>query len=384
MNFIPRFFQKPEQSFFLFGPRGTGKSTLMEAKYPNALSVNLLQPEVLRSFLARPERLQELVRGSSKDNIVIIDEIQKAPGLLSVVHSLIEEKTGLQFILTGSSARKLKRTGADLLGGRALKRTLYPFMASELQEEFSLTKALQFGMLPLVWDKKNPHDTLQAYISLYLHEEIQAEGLVRNLENFARFLEIVSFSHASLLNIANIARECEIKRKTVENYIHILEELLLAFHLPPFTKRVQRALVSHPKFYLFDSGVYGALRPKGPFDKPEEIAGASLEGLVAQHLRAWNDYSQQDNQLSFWRTREGLEVDFVVYGPQGIWAIEVKHSQRVSSQDTRSLKVFLEDYPMAHALLLYCGTEQLRMGNVLVLPCEKFLKQLKPGMPLNS
>ncbi|MCW5589584.1 MAG: DUF4143 domain-containing protein [Legionellales bacterium] len=220
---------------------------------------------------------------------------------------------------------------------------------------------------------------MQGYIHLYLREEIQAEGLVRNLESFSRFLEAISFSHGSLLNVTNIARECEVKRKTVENYINILEELLLAFQISVFSKRAQRALSAHPKFYLFDSGVFQTLRPRGPFDKVDEVEGMALEGLVAQHLRAWNDYSSEKHTIYFWRTRSGVEVDFVVYGPKGLWAIEVKNSQRVHPADTNSLEIFLTDYPEAKAVLLYRGNEYIQQKNVLCMPCEKFLNQLRPN-----
>ncbi len=311
MHIFKRFFNKPSQSFFLFGPRGTGKSTLVQGLYKEAFWIDLLDPEILRSYSARPERLFEVVRGNVNTKIFAIDEVQKVPSLLSIVHALIEEKQGWFFILTVSSSRKLKRVGGDLLADRALLRHLHPFMAAELGEFFSLKRALQEGMLPIVLDAPVPSDLLRTYVGMYLKDEIQAEGLVRSLESFSRFLEIISFSHATILNITNVARECEIKRKTVEGYIEILEELLLAFKLPVFAKRAQRALSTHPKIYLFDTGVFRALRPRGPLDRVEEIEGVALEGLVAQHLRAWNDYSTEKHDLAFWRTRSGLEVDFV-------------------------------------------------------------------------
>lgn len=383
MSLINRFFVSPERSFFLFGPRGTGKSTWLKNRFPQALYIDLLSPSVLQSYLAQPARLNELIHDYPDKKIVVIDEVQKAPSLLSIVHQEIERKQGIQFILTGSSPRKLKQTSSDLLGGRALKRELHPFMAAELGELFSLEKALTQGLLPLVTGQADAYDILHAYVSLYVHEEIQMEGLVRHIESFARFLEVISFSHGSLLNVSNIARECAVKRKTVENYILILESLLLAYQVPVFSKRAQRELSAHPKFYLFDSGVYHTLRPRGLLDHPGEIGGASLEGIVAAHLRAWNDYSIAKNAISFWRTRSGVEVDFIVYGPMGFWAIEVKNTKQVSNADVKPLNIFLMDYPEATAILLYRGTECFRRGKVLCMPCEAFLKALRPneGLP---
>lgn len=268
-SYIPRFFEAPTQSFFLFGSRGTGKSTYLQRQYPDALWIDLLKPDVFRTYAARPERLIELVHGNPDKKTVVVDEVQKVPDLLSAVHSLIEEKSNKTFVLTGSSARKLKRTGIDLLAGRVLLRTLHPFLLSELPARASLDDALQFGLLPIVVSASDPHDVLRAYVSLYVREEVQLEGLVRNIGFFSRFLEGASFSHASLLNVSNIARESGVDRKVVEAYIQILEDILLAFRLPVFAKRSQRAVVSHPKFYFFDTGVFQSLRPRGPLDRPE-------------------------------------------------------------------------------------------------------------------
>ncbi len=382
MTFFKRFFTTPKQSFFLFGPRGTGKSTLIKSLFQDALWIDLLQPDTLRSYSAHPEKLFNYVHGNPDKTVIVIDEVQKVPSLLNVVHALIEENKNLQFVLTGSSSRKLKKVGADLLAGRALKKHLHPFMASELGNTFSLESALNIGMVPLLAGSLEQNESLQAYIGLYLKEEIQAEGLVRSLESFSRFLETISFSHGSLLNTTNVARECEVKRKTVENYIEILEDLLLSFKLQVFSKRAQRALSTHPKFYLFDTGVFKALRPTGPLDRAEEIDGAALEGLVAQHLHAWIDYSSEKYDLTFWRTRSGVEVDFIVYGPQGFWAIEVKNSTKIHTADTKPLEAFLIDYPEAKGILLYRGKERLLQKNILCLPVDEFLNSLKPNQPL--
>jgi predicted AAA+ superfamily ATPase len=382
MAAVRRFLEPLAANFFLFGPRGTGKSTWLREIYPDALWVDLLAPDVHRLYASRPERLRELVAGNPGREVVVVDEVQKAPALLDVVHGLVEERRGVRFILTGSSARKLRRGGVDLLAGRALLRNLHPFMAAELGPRFDVERALRQGLVPLVWDSERPDDTLKAYVGLYLREEVQAEGLVRRIGDFARFLEAISFSHAAVLNLMAVARECQVGRKTAEGYLEILEDLLLGFRLPVFTRRAQRHLTAHPKFYWFDAGVFVAVRPAGPLDRPEEIAGAALEGLVAQHLRAWIDYSGADLALSFWRTRAGSEVDFVLYGRDGFWAVEVKHAPVVRAADLRPLKAFREDFPEASLRLLYRGKERLAIDGIPCIPCEEFLLDLVPGKPL--
>ncbi len=376
---IPRVFTPPKQSFFLFGPRGTGKSTWLKANMPDAVWIDLLEADEFRSYSARPERLKELVFANSGKKTVVIDEIQKVPALLSVVHSLIEKKLGLRFILTGSSSRKLKKTGADLLAGRVIERTFHPFMALELGRKFKLASALKQGLLPLVFSAVDSDAVLRTYASLYVREEVQMEGMVRNIGNFSRFLEAVSFSHGSLLNISNVARECEVERKAVEAYITILEDLLLAFRVPVFSKKAKRATIAHSKFYYFDAGVYRSLRPCGPLDRPEEIEGAALEGLIAQHLTAWSSCRGRKNKVYFWKTAAGSEVDFVVYGEEVFWAIEVKNTSRIRPEDLRSLKSFKSEYPQSNAFLLYRGKERLKKDGVLCVPCEEFLLNLDPG-----
>lgn len=380
MASIPRFFHLPPTSSFLFGPRGTGKTTLLREQMPDALFINLLQPDVHRELLARPERLAELVAGNDARDIVI-DEVQRAAELLHVVHDLMERPGAPRFVLTGSSARKLRRAGVDLLAGRATLRTMHPFMAAELPR-FDLARALEIGLVPLVVDAADPADTLRGYTSLYLREEVQAEGLVRNIGAFARFLENLSFTHAGVLNLSNIARESGVSRKTVEGYMEIAEDLLLAFRVPVFTRRAQRATAVHPKCFIFDAGVFRSLRPRGPLDRPEEIDGAALEGLVAQHLRAWIAYGNSDFELSYWRTRSGAEIDFVLYGPDGFMAIEVKNSARVRNEDLRALKTFRADYPEAVPLLLYRGVDRLRIDGIACVPVEEFLRELRPDRRL--
>jgi predicted AAA+ superfamily ATPase len=382
LEIVSRFLPKIEGSFFLFGPRGTGKSTWISLVFPEALVVNLLEPDAFRRFAARPETLIDLVRGQPRARTIVIDEVQKIPGLLDAVHQLMEEKRGHQFVLTGSSARKLKRTGTDLLAGRAALKTMHPFMAAELGPKFSLESALKTGTLPVIFSSADPEEALKSYVALYLKEEVQLEGFVRKIGDFARFIEIASFSHASRLNVSNISRECEIERKTVEGYIGILEDLLLATKIPIFKKRAKRQVSEHPKFYLFDSGVFQALRPRGPLDRPQDIEGRALEGLVAQHLRAWMAYGTKAYDLLYWRTRAGVEVDFVVYGEGGFWAIETKNTRRIRPEDLRSLRAFGEDFPESRRLLLYRGGERLSLHGVMCLPCQEFLAHLQPDKPL--
>ncbi len=380
---ITRPLRPPDHHYFLFGPRGTGKSTWLRETYPHALWIDLLAPEVTRTLLARPERLRELVSGSPEKTVVVLDEVQKAPILLDVVHDLIERNAvGPRFVLTGSSARKLKRAGVDLLAGRALVRRMHPFLAAELGDRFDLESALNRGTIPLVWSSPDPRGALAAYVGLYLREEVQLEGLVRQVGAFSRFLESVSFSHGAVLNLSEVARDCQVNRKTVEGHLEVLLDLLLAFVVPVFTRRAKRRLTSHPKFYWFDAGVFRATRLAGPLDRPEEIAGAALEGLVAQHLRAFIDYSDLDLALSFWRTSSGNEVDFVLYGSAGFWAFEVTHAATVRPADLRGLRAFAEDYPEAQLRLLYRGSDALQIGPVRCLPVEGFLRGLRPGAPL--
>lgn len=383
MALVPRFFVLPQQSFFLFGPRGTGKSTWLRSQCPDALFVDLLKPEVFRRLSARPERLSELVAGSPGSHTVVIDEVQRIPELLNVVHDLIEQQSGRRFVLTGSSARKLRRGGVDLLAGRAVMRTLHPFMAAELPG-FNLENALETGLLPLVVDAKDSADVLSAYVSLYLEEEVQREGLARSLGAFARFLEALSFSHGAVLNLSNVARECQVGRRTVQGYLEVLEDLLLGFRVPVFTKRAARKTTVHPKFYYFDAGVYRSLRPSGPLDNPEEIAGSALEGLVAQHLRAWIAYSGTRSELYFWRTRAGTEVDFVVYGDSGFWAVEVKNTAVVRNRDLRGLRTLVNQYPECEAVLVYRGKDRLRIDGIWCIPAEEFLKRLHPSGSLTG
>ncbi len=382
MSYLLRFLDQKKGSFFLFGPRGTGKSTWLRWKYPDAAWIDLLDTESERKYSARPERVKDFVNANRSKGTIIIDEIQKVPQLLSLVHQQIELDKSIRFVLTGSSARKLKQSGVDLLAGRAIHRQMHPFMAAELGSLFNLEKNLKLGMVPLVLFSGTPAETLKGYIDLYIQQEVKTEGLVRRLDDFNRFLEIISLSHGQLLNVTSIARECTASRNTVESYITILEDLLIAVRIPVFTRRAKRAMAAHAKFYFFDCGVFRSVRPSGPLDSESEIGGPSLEGLVLQHLRAWIDYQAADMKIYFWRTQAGSEVDFVLYGNNGFFAIEVKNSTFIRKADLRGLKTFHHDYPESRAICLYRGEETIEEDRVLCMPVETFLKSLHPDQPI--
>ncbi len=379
MSIVLRFFEQNRGSFFLFGPRGTGKTTYLQSNYPDAAWIDLLDTENERKYSARPERLADFVKTHNKNGVIIIDEIQKVPQLLSMVHQQIEYDKSIRFILTGSSARKIKKAGVDLLAGRAVYRKMHPFMAAELGHRFKLEEYLRLGMIPLVLFSETPEQTLRGYIDLYIQQEIKAEGLVRRLDDFNRFVEIVSFSHGQQINVAAIARECVATRNTVESYITILEDMLIAVRVPVFTRRAKRAMSVHSKFYFFDCGVFRAVRPAGPIDSETEIGGPLLEGLVLQHLRAWIDYRNGDMKLYYWRTQAGNEVDFVLYGADGFYAIEVKNSIMIRKRDLRGLKTFHEDYPESKVLFLYRGSEKIEQEGVLCMSVEEFVGNLHPS-----
>ena len=382
MSEVLRFFDHPAGSYFLFGPRGTGKSTWLRAAYPDAAWIDLLDAEAERNYSARPERLREFVQANAGRGTIVIDEVQRVPQLLPMVHQQMELDRSLRFVMTGSSARKLRREGVDLLAGRAVRCTMHPFMAAELGARFDLERSLALGMVPLVVMADAPERTLRGYIDLYLQQEVKAEGLVRRLDDFSRFLETASFSHGQVLNVAAVARECVASRNTVESYLGILEDLLIAVRLPVFRRRAKRSLAAHAKFYFFDCGIFRSLRPAGPLDTRTEMAGPALEGLVLQHLQAWVGYGNADCGIYFWRTRGGSEVDFVLYGGAGFHAIEVKNSRSLRPHDLRGIRTFHADYPEAAPLLLYRGDEALERDGIRCLPVDRFLTELTPGREL--
>lgn len=372
-----RWLEKRKQlksSYFLFGPLGTGKTHWIQEQHPEALYVDLLNSQTYRRLLNNPSLLRSLIP-EGYDDWIILDEVQRVPELLNEVHSLIESK-GYKFCMTGSSARKLRAKGTNLLAGRAVVRKMHPLTVQEIGEDFSLTHVLKYGLLPETFSHHDPEDYLSSYVSTYLSEEVTQEGVVRHLDAFSRALEAASYSQGAVLNISAAARDAHVSRKAMEGYFTILEDLLLADKLPVFSKRAKRKLISHSKFYFFDTGIFRALRPMGPFDRPEEAEGAALETLFYQHLRALNDYLHLGYNLYFWHTQTQLEVDFVLYGRLGLHAFEIKRSKNIAPADLKGLKAFGNDYPEAKLYILYGGADRLYFGNIEAIPFKEALYKL--------
>ena len=366
------------QSIFLFGPRGTGKSYWLRKQLSSSATyIDLLDSNIRFDLEVNPSRLKNYLL-KDKDQWIVIDEVQKVPEILDEVHKLIESEKR-RFILTGSSARTLRRAGVNLLAGRAHTYKIYPLTAIELGEDFDIAKSLQYGQMPQIYDDKtmNAEKYLQSYIKTYLKEEVQQESLVRNLAAFSRFLEVASFSQGATLNMSSIARDTAIKANTVTNYFDLLEDMLVSYRIPVFTKRAKRRLVAHPKFYYFDVGVYYHLRPRSILDAVPELEGAGLETLLLQDMLAMNEYHSLGYQIYYWRTVHGTEVDFVLLNEHKLIAIKVKHSSKIHSSDLNGLKSFQEDYPEAQLLAVYLGVTQQFIGEVEIVPATNFLKNLE-------
>lgn len=363
-----------DKSCFLFGPRGTGKSLWLRRQYKKSIYIDLLESETYFRLISSPEKLESYIPEDFSD-VIIIDEVQKIPKLLDEVHRLIE-KNSYRFILTGSSARKLKKQDINLLAGRALTAYMHPLCCKELSSDFDLAHSLKYGHLPCAYTEKDPASYLSSYVVTYLKEEVFQEGLTRNIGAFSRFLETASFSQGEVLNLSEIARECSLNRKLIESYFSILDDLLISMRLPVFTKKAKRRMIRHPKFYFFDVGIFRTIRPKGPLDSPEEIEGPALETLFLQELRTINDYYKLGYDIYYWRTSNQVEVDFVLYGEKGIFAFEIKRKAKYSAKDLNGLKLFLQDYPMAKAFLLYGGSKRFYEEGIQIIPIQEAITQM--------
>ncbi|MBQ6237718.1 MAG: ATP-binding protein [Bacteroidales bacterium] len=363
-----------DDSLFLWGSRQTGKSTLLKALFPNARFYDLLQSDVRATFQMRPAQLREECLLLDEGDIVIIDEVQKVPALLDEVHWLIENR-GLRFVLSGSSARKLRRSGANLLGGRALRRVLFPLVSAEIPD-FNLDRALNNGMLPRHYLVSDPSRRIKAYIGDYLQQEIVEEAVVRQLEAFTRFLQVAAVCNTEIVNYTNIAQDCGVSAKTVKEYFSILEETMLGFYLPAYTRVVKRKLMQSPKFYYFDVALPNHLLKRVPLKRGTDIYGHALEHFVIQELRAFLSYNFYDDKtLCYWRTLDNkYEVDAII-GDAEV-AIEVKSSDNVTSRDTKGLKAFAEEHPDAKLIILSLEEKPRLLNGVEVWPITQFLERL--------
>jgi predicted AAA+ superfamily ATPase len=366
------------QTFFLWGPRQTGKSTLLRQSYPEAYWIDLLKSDEYRRYVERPEALREELLASGFAGQVVIDEVQKVPALLDEVHWLHENR-GLQFALCGSSARKVRRGAANLLGGRAIRYELHGLTADELDADFDLERLLNHGYLPRIYQASRPQPLLSAYVADYLKEEVAAEGLVRNLPVFSRFLDVAALADGSFVNFASIARECGVSGPTVRGHFEILVDTLLGRWLPAYTKRPKRRVIQAPKFYFADVGVVNFLARRGRLAPKSELFGAAFENWVHHELAARIAYRAPDTRLSYWRLAAGTEVDFVVEDMRV--AIEAKATGRATSDHLKGLRSLAQDHPRVGARVLVCLEPKARRteDGILILPASDFVRRLAAG-----
>ena len=369
-----------EETFFLWGPRQTGKTTLLRRTYPQARWIDLLKADEFRRYATNPERLREEVEaiGAPAGGQVVIDEIQKAPALLDEAHWLIENR-GLRFALCGSSARKVRRGAANLLGGRALRFELRGLTAAELGDGFNLTSVLNRGYLPPMIEARSPRRRLDAYIDNYLKEEIAAEGLVRNLPAFSGFLHAAALTDGEVVNFSNIASDCGVSSHTARAYFEILEDTLLGRWLPAFHRRAKRRVLRAPKFYFADVGIVNRLARRGVLASGSEAYGKAFENWVFHELAACIAYREIDHGLGYWRLAGGLEVDFVL-GDARV-AVEAKASARVGNRHLKGLRSFAQDYPETAHRVLVCLEPRPRRteDGIDILPAETFTDRLWRG-----
>ena len=374
---LPRILKAPEQSFFLMGPRGSGKSTWLRATFPDAHVIDLLAEDTYQRLLASPGLFADELRALTSARWVIVDEVQRLPGLLNEVHRFIEEKR-LRFVLCGSSARKLKRADVNLLAGRALRRSMHPFVPEELGAHFDLDETLRFGLLPIVWDSTAKSETLAAYAQLYLKEEIQAEALVRNLPGFARFLPLAALFHGQTVNVTNIAREAGVARTTVAGYLDILEETLLCFRLPAYEAKLRVRERKLPKWYWCDPGIVRAMKRATGGVAPEE-RGALFEGMVAQLLRAYKDYRGLCDDMYYWAPsgRSETEVDFLLVQGAELVAVEVKSGNTFAEGWCKGLRAIAQLEGLRRRIIVYPRGPVLRTKDgIEVIPFQHFADQL--------
>jgi predicted AAA+ superfamily ATPase len=366
------------ETFFLWGPRQTGKTTLLQATYPAAFWIDLLKAEEYRRYVQNPELLRGELAARPAIRQVVIDEVQKVPQLLDEAHWL-HERRGIRLALCGSSARKVKRGQANLLGGRAVRYELHGLTAQEIGRSFDLDRLLNHGYLPRIYLSDEPRRLLNGYVADYLKEEVAAEGLVRNLPVFSEFLNVAALSDAEIVNFSTIARECGVSSHTIKGYFGILEDTLLGRWLPAYTKRPKRRVIGAPKFYFADAGVVNHLARRGELHRGSELYGKAFENWVFHELSAHNAYTETFAIVSYWRLASGIEVDFIVNDMQ--LAIEAKATAKVTADHLKGLRSLVQDHPRIKQRVVVCLEPKSRRteDGILILPPGDFAKRLGAG-----
>lgn len=359
-------------SIFLFGGRQTGKSTILHQQFPQSIYIDLLDSKVKERYRRNPSLLYEALIDKPEGTLVIIDEIPELPALLNEVHRLIVERK-LVFILCGSSARKLKRKGRNTLGGRAVPVYLYPFVSVEIPD-FDIDHAVLYGMIPPHYLNKNPNRLLAGYIDIYLKEEIKEEALVRNLDSFNRFLEVAALTDGEIVNNKNIAQDCGVHATTVNAYFDILEDTLMGYRIPAFRKVMKRRLMQAPKFYYFDIGVANHLLHRKELVRGTPEYGHAFEHLVIQEIYAWLHYTHSEEELSYWRTYTGMEVDAVI-GDARV-AVEIKSVEEVMPRHLKGLKTFGDEHPQSRKIVVSLDKINRRIGDIESIYVMDFFKEM--------
>lgn len=362
-------------SVFLFGARQTGKSTFLEQQFKDARYIDLLDSELRLRFLSQPSILYDMLQDSEPGTIVIIDEIQEAPMLLNEVHRLIQRKQ-LKFVLCGSSARKLKRKGYNTLGGRAVPCYFFPFTSNEL-DNVDLDRALLYGMLPPHYLSQNPRRLMAGYIDIYLNEEIKEEALSRHVDVFQRFLTVAALTSGEIVNYSNIATDCGVSSKTIKEYFSILEDTLIGYTIPAYTKTIKRRVKQAPKFYYFDVGIYNFLMNRTSLSPGTPEYGHAFEHFVVQEIKAYLSYTHSNKSMSYWHTYSGKELDVVIGDAE--WGIEIKSAEEIQPRHLSNFKEYQDEYPTSRCVLVSRDKLTRRNGNIEIVYIHDFLKQMWEG-----
>lgn len=364
-----------DEAMFLFGARQTGKSTLLKERFPKAIYIDLLKSDVRNRFKQHPEEFRESLLRYPPETLVIVDEIQKVPDLLDEVHWLMVEK-GLWFVLSGSSARKIKKSGANNLGGRAIPETLFPLVSAEIPD-FDIERAVQNGMIPRHYMVANARNRMRAYIDLYVKEEIIEEALVQNVDEFIRFMEVAAIMDGEILNYENVASDCGVSANTVKAYYKILVDTLLGFEVPAYRKVIKRKLYKSPRFYYFDIGIANHLTKRYQLAPKTPEYGHAFEHLIIQEIVAYLAYTNSDEELTYWHTYENIEVDAII-GDARV-AIEIKSTDHVDHDDKKGIMEFAKEHPNAKQILVSRDRISRRSGNVDLYYVTDFFKALWAG-----